>query len=448
VNCSLPSESIFELGIPILGICLGMQWIAKIHGGEVVSETALKGYGAGTITTGDHHIFEGVGDTADVWESHGDTVALIPKGFQRIALSGSDAIAGLSNMAETVIGLQFHPEVDHTALGATMLSNFLVRAGCEKDWNANDVAAQIRKEVAEAITVDGKRKKAILGLSGGVDSTVLAHVMQPVFEEDLLCIAIDSGYLREGELKEIVEKANIVGVELKIIFAAERFEMCIRDEIEPQQKRALFKKLYQAIFEEEAQKFGAEFIIQGSLATDFIESGKAGDSALIKSHHNIGIEWTLSDLHPLRNIFKHEVRELGRMLGLPASITERQPFPGPGLLIRVVGIPANPENVAIVRWCDAQVRKILDREGLMEQISQLVVALLGVRTVGVKGDTRSYGYTIVVRPIVTNDFMTVKGYHLSEAVIEEINAALTKHPEVTRVVYDYTSKPPATTEME
>jgi GMP synthase (glutamine-hydrolysing) len=449
-DCPVPPEEVLNSEASILGICLGMQWLAKQYGGTVTSDSVQsKEYGPLAIRTEQRTLFLGVSDNqTNVWASHGDSVSVVPKGWSVIARSKQGTIAAIASKHETRIGLQFHPEVSQSIDGKKILSNFLASSGCTPDWNPVDTIENLRTEVRSAAVINGAIGRAVLGLSGGVDSSVVGALLQPVFGENLMCIVIDTGFLREGEIDEIKRTAYELGVQYKIIDAAGRFHHQLGEATEPETKRATFKSIYKSILEEEVADFKADFIIQGSLATDFIESGKAGESALIKSHHNIGIDWKISELHPLRRLFKYEVREIGETLGLSSSITQRQPFPGPGLMVRIIGTPATQQVVSILRTCDGWVRDILQRHDIYDKISQLVVALDGTKTVGVKGDGRVYGYSIILRPVVTHDFMTCSVYEIPFNVIMEIMSKVTQHPEVTRLFYDYTTKPPGTTEME
>lgn len=270
----------------------------------------------------------------------------------------------------------------------------------------------------------------------------------PVFEDNLLAVCINTGALRKDEIKEVRASAKLIGVNLQVINASQDFIRALRTTSHSEVKRARFKKLYLKHLEQAAKNFGAEYIIQGSLATDIIESGKAGESALIKSHHNVGLNWSLKDLHPLRKLFKYEVRELARQLDLPPSITNRQPFPGPGLFVRIVGEPVSKEKLSIVRWADNLVTDIFKKYDIYDSVSQLITALLCIKTVGIKGDHRSYGYSIVVRGFVTSDFMTGQGFQIPQHIRKEITVQVTKHPKIVRVYYDETPKPPGTTELE
>lgn len=437
-------EKVFSLGVPVLGICYGMQYMAHIKGGTVENIQTQREYGPIDITHEKTSLFENVSSPTRVWASHGDSVTKLPKGFSAFAMSETGTIEAMMNEHEKLYAVQFHPEVHDTVEGKKMFENFIHIVGLEKDWNANEMIAEIREEV-KAVAGD---MKAIIGMSGGVDSTTLGAIISPVFGENLLALAVDHGGLREGEVEEIKANAASAKLNLKILDAKERFFAALAGVTDAEEKRTKFKEVYQKVFEEEAVAFGAQYVVQGSLATDFIESGKAGESALIKSHHNIGIEWAMQDLHPLRNLFKYEVRELAAAVGLPETVTKRHPFPGPGLFIRVVGTLVTPETVATVRAADAIVREVIKTRGLESDIAQLIVALVGVKTVGVKGDARSYGHSIVVRAVETSDFMTARGYYFPKETAEEITNRVTKAREVVRVWFDMTPKPPATTELE
>lgn len=443
---SMPKE-VLEYGIPILGICYGMQWISHQLGGKVVAELAHKEYSETWIkATGENHLLPETDEHLRVWASHGDSVKQVPPGFKVLAKSeGTDTIAAMGDQQRNIWGLQFHPEVTQTDRGKELLDRFLCGiCGCQGDWEPQNIVHEIQEEVREAIG----NGKVLLGLSGGVDSTTMAAALVPVLDEKLLGVCINHGGLRLNEIAEIEANAAAAGVQLRIIDAVDRFQTAIGDAVDAEEKRKRFKKLYGTILEEAAADFEAEFLLQGSLATDIIESGKVGNAALIKSHHNVGLDLDLKELHPFRNLFKYEVRDIARRLGLPPSVTERHPFPGPGLYLRVIGKPATIERLEIVRWADALVTRILKKHKVYDQISQLIVAFVCVDTVGIKGDARAYKGAIVVRPVFTQDFMTLEGYQIPDHVRREISREVTKHPEIVRVWYDETNKPPATTELE
>ena len=451
-----PPEEIFALRrengeqVPILGICYGMQWLAHHLGGEVKSVADHKEYGLSQIQYHgpvNDRMFAG-SLVQSVWMSHGDTVTKVPEGFKALAVSGYDVDAksyATAMMTDgTIYGVQFHPEVSHTPHGKEMLANFLKMAGCENDWAPTSLVTSIQEEAIARIG----NERVIFGFSGGVDSTTVSAILAPALKDRLLAITIDGGHLREGELDEIQAHAKAAGVNLRIIDARDEFNAVMHDTIDAEEKRKRFKKVYTSLFIRAAQDFNATAVLQGTLAPDRIESGATG-GALIKSHHNVGLDFgNLLQWHPIDHLFKYEVRALAKEVGLPESVWNRQPFPGPGLFLRVVGFPATPERLDIVRWADARVREILIRHNLYETISQLVVAYVNVNTVGVKGDARVYRGSIVVRAIETIDFMTGEGVWFPKHVVNEIKRVLPTHPGIVRAWFDPTDKPPATTEME
>jgi GMP synthase (glutamine-hydrolysing) len=435
----------------ILGICYGMQLLAHKQGGKVERPLSYREYGPAVVTVNAKHpLFNGVKEKTKVWASHGDTVTKLPKGF--ISIATSSGIGAMSNKENNILGIQFHPEVADTKEGKKILQNFLTMSGCKKDWNPLDLIHEIQKEVLD-IVKKAEKQNVILGVSGGVDSTTLAAILAPVLKDKLICVAIDTGGLRAGEIIELKENTtNALGKKLiknlKIINAEEEFIKNIGTTIDGEEKRAKFRSVYKRIFEEQIKKYSAGFIVQGTLATDIIESGKAGESAMIKTHHNVGLDWEVDDLHPLRNLFKYEVRELAKVMKLPPAIYERNPFPGPGLFLRVVGTHVSKENIELVREADKTVRDIIKKYKIEKEISQVIIALLGINSVGVKGDERVYGHSLAVRAVQTVDFMTAKGYYFPQNIMDEINSALTKHKDIVRVFFDMTPKPPATTEFE
>lgn len=431
--------------IPILGICYGMQLLAKAYGSEVASMEGNREYGQAEITVAkmENGLFNGLSGTKSVWASHGDSVMAAPHGFTVSARSASGGIAAIENPSINAYGIQFHPEVDHTPDGSQILLNFCRLAGVVEDWTPLNQVETIQKSLVCEVNGD----KVVMGFSGGVDSTVTARMLGPVLKDNLLAILIDGGNLREGEVETATEHARLAGVTLQIIDARKQFVNAFAGITDAAMQREIFKRIYRDILVETAEAFGANWIIQGTLATDLIESGKTG-GAEIKAHHNTGLDFgSLKQLHPLREIFKHEVREIGRNLGLPSAVFQRHPFPGPGLFLRVLG-PITDEALDTVRWADARVTEILVKAGIFETLSQLVVAYDATPTVCVKGDARAYVPSVIVRGVITKDFMTANGYHFPEPVWREILSVLTKHRRIGRVYMDATDKPPATTEFK
>lgn len=452
-----PPAEILTLGVPILGICYGMQWLAHVLGGRITKDRRHKEYGgAGISVDTNDTLFAMIAPEQSVWASHGDSVDAVPEGFTVIARSkGEDTIAAMVDERRQIWGLQFHPEVVQTTYGKDMLRQFLFAiCNCDDDWRPEDIIGTIQEEARAAIGED----KAVIGFSGGVDSTTLTRMLVPILGERLLAVTIDTGGLREGELHEITANAQAAGAQHRIIDRTPQFSRALSHVVDAERKRAAFRYVYRATLNRVAREFrdakragrrsGTIYVVQGSLATDFIESGRKGESSTIKTHHNVGLKLAFPQLHPLHDLFKYEVRELGRNLGLPPSVTEREPFPGPGLYIRVVGATPTPERVAIVRWADTVVRRLIAETEPSETFSQLVVALDCNRFVGVKGDGRTYAHAILVRAVETADFMTAVGHQFIRDLRVNITRELTKHPSIVHVFYAETNKPPATTEFE
>lgn len=439
---ALPA-GLLNAGIPILGICYGMQLLVHTLGGKVEKMQQHAEFGPAEMYLDKSALFESIGGGQTVWASHRDTVTKLPKGFNAIACSKQYKYAGIANEKRNIWGVQFHPEVVDTPCGKDLLANFLFGiCGCRKDWKPSDVVSDIRAGLREKTS----GKKAIIGFSGGVDSTVLSAVLLPVFGSDLLAVCIDGGHLRENEIKEIKEHAKAAQVRLKTVDAREAFLGTLRGITDAEEKRAAFRKLYKTLFEKEIENWDADYICQGTLITDLIESGKTG-GALIKTHHNTELGFEAEELAPFSHLFKYEVRALAEELELPQSVSERQPFPGPGLLVRVFGGEVTNERLDILREADSVVRDIIHTCS-ETRCSQLVVGLDCSKTVGVKGDSREYGYNVVVRGVETTDFMTARGVQFPDDVRRTITSTVTQVSGVTRVFFDETSKPPATTEFE
>lgn len=441
-------EEIISLNVPILGICYGMQWLAYIDDKDSVHKVKEgKSYGPVQVALGKSILFKNLPEQINAWSSHGDSVKNTAADFKIIATSkGGSVIEGMECIAKKLWAVQFHPEVEQTEDENIILNNFAAKiCGCEKDYNKKDVINEIR-ENTKRILGGGT---AIIGVSGGVDSTTLAAILAPALGDQLKAFMIDTGGMRQDEVAKVQKIAKKAGVKLEVIDKYKnKFIKSVGESINAEEKRAHFRAIYGEVFKEVAKNYGATHMIQGTLATDLIESGSSGKSALIKTHHNVDLDLGLKEIMPLSDFFKFEVREFAREFGLDELLAGRQPFPGPGLYLRVVGVPVTAELLEIVREADHEVAEILKKHKIYDKISQTIVALLGVNTVGVKGDGRVYGYSLVVRTVETVDFMTVKGFYLPKEICEEITSALIRFPLIVRVFFDWTTKPPATTEFE
>lgn len=445
----IPKE-ILNLDIPVLGICLGMQWMAYAHDEDTIQAVEEgKSYGPVEVNFGEQKskLFANLKEKISAWSSHGDSVKRAPEGFAITATSkGGSVNEAMENVAKNLYAVQFHPEVEETKDENIILNNFVADiCGCSKDYSTKDAIKEIGENTKKALG-DGT---AIIGVSGGVDSTALAAILAPVLGDKLKAFIIDTGGLRKGETEKVLAMAEKAGIKLEVVDKYKnKFIEKISTTVDAEEKRARFREVYGEVFKEVAKQYRATHMIQGTLATDLIESGGAGKSALIKTHHNVKLDLGLREIMPLADYFKFEVRNFAHEVGLEELVSKRQPFPGPGLFIRVVGAPVSEELIALVREADNEVAEILQKHGLDKKISQSIVALFGTKTVGVKGDGRVYGYSLVVRTVETVDFMTVKGFYLPKEVCEEIISTLIRHKEVVRVLFDFTPKPPATTEFE
>ncbi|MEI6280818.1 MAG: glutamine-hydrolyzing GMP synthase [bacterium] len=443
----IPRE-ILGLGLPVLGICLGMQWLAYVNDKNSIQELKEgKSYGPVEVSLKKSKLFENLKDSINAWSSHGDSIKHAPVGFSIVATSkDGSVIEAIECVEKKLWAVQFHPEVEQTEDENIILNNFVSGiCVCVKDYDKKDVVAEIREKTKK--TLDGG--VAIIGVSGGVDSTTLAAILTPTLGLQLKAFIIDTGGMRKDEVEKVKYIAKKAGINLEVIEKYKnKFIEKIGQSIDAEEKRAHFRAVYGEVFKEVAISYNATHMIQGTLATDLIESGSAGNSALIKTHHNVNLGLGLKEIIPLADFFKFEVRELAYSFGLDELLANRQPFPGPGLFLRIIGVPVSAELLELVRDADYEVTQILKKHNVYHKISQTIVALLGVNTVGVKGDGRVYGYSFVVRTVETVDFMTVKGFYLSPIICEEITSALIKHPKIVRVFYDWTAKPPATTEFE
>ncbi|WP_334109876.1 glutamine-hydrolyzing GMP synthase [Thermodesulfitimonas autotrophica] len=438
----------FETGIPVLGICYGMQLMAHLLGGNVAA-AAHREYGRTLLEVlADGDLFAGVARRTEVWMSHGDKVAAPPPGFVVTARTEAAPVAAMADPARRLYAVQFHPEVTHTPEGKKILENFLYRVcGCTGAWT---MGSFLQAAVAEVRATIGAGR-AICALSGGVDSAVAAALVHRAIGDRLTPVFVNHGLLRQGEPESVQEAFRRLGIPLVYVEAKERFLQKLAGVADPEAKRKVIGTEFIRVFEAEARRLGgAEFLVQGTLYPDVVESGTA-TAAKIKSHHNVGglpedLQFKL--VEPLRWLFKDEVRELGKELGLPEEIVWRQPFPGPGLAVRILG-PVTEEKLALLRAADAIVTEEVKRAGLDRQVWQYFAVLPDIRSVGVMGDARTYAHAIAVRAVESQDGMTADWARLPYAVLERIATRIVREvPGVNRVVYDITSKPPATIEWE
>ncbi len=444
---------VYDLGVPILGICYGQQLMAQQLGGEV-RPSERREYGHADLKILEAQpLFAGIGEgseTVPCWMSHGDKVLTPPSGFEIVATTASAPIAAMADMKRKFYGVQFHPEVAHTPFGTQLLRNFLMGpCGCRGDWTPahfiEEAVAAIREQVGSA--------GVVCGVSGGIDSCCVAALMHRAIGDQLTCIFVDHGLLRKGEAEQVRNDfAGAFGIRLLYADARERFLKRLEGVEDPERKRKIIGEEFVRVFEEYAEEIrGATFLAQGTLYPDVIESGGSKQAVTIKTHHNVGglpEDMTLKVIEPLRLLFKDEARAVAAELGLPETIVWRHPFPGPGLAIRILG-EVTAERLTLLQEADAIFIEELRAAGLYRKVSQALTVLAPIRSVGVMGDQRTYAHPVILRAVTTEDFMTASWARLPYELLEKVSSRIVNEVQgVNRVVYDISSKPPATIEWE
>jgi GMP synthase (glutamine-hydrolysing) len=445
----LPSVDPASLGVPVLGLCYGMQWIAHTVGGRVANEGREYGRATAKVAT-DSELFAGLEPEQTVWMNHGDSIVAAPPGYRVVASTSSAPVAAFENPAKAVYGVQFHPEVSHTLHGTQVLQNFLFRVcKVEPSWTMSN----FRQERVAAIRKQAPSGSVICALSGGVDSSVTALLLREALGERVYPILVDHGLMRAHEARQVVEAFGHLGIPIRAVDASALFFERLAGVTDPEQKRKIIGRTFIDVFEKEAKSIpNAKYLAQGTLYPDVIESVSIkGPSAVIKTHHNVGglperLGFEL--IEPVRELFKDEVRLLGAELGLPREFLARHPFPGPGLAVRIPG-EVTPEKVALLQKADEIVLDEIRRAGLYDAIAQAFAVLLPVRSVGVMGDGRTHEHVLAVRAVQTTDFMTADWFRMPHEVLDAIASRVVGEVRgINRVVYDVTSKPPATIEWE
>jgi GMP synthase (glutamine-hydrolysing) len=449
-------QAIFELGVPVLGICYGMQTMAAQLGGKVEA-SAHREFGYAEVEPVDSHLLHGLSDEAShamlrVWMSHGDRVEALPPGFVAIASSANSPLAAMEDAERRFFGVQFHPEVTHTPQGLAILRRFVHEiCGCPGDWTPGNIVADAIEQVRSQVG-DGK---VLLGLSGGVDSSVVAALLHEAIGDQLVCVFVDHGLLRHHEGDQVMETfAEHMHINVIRVNAADRFFAALEGVADPEEKRKIIGGLFIEVFDEEAQKLeGIEWLAQGTIYPDVIESAgsRTGKAHVIKSHHNVGglpEKMRMKLVEPLRELFKDEVRKIGLELGLPREMVYRHPFPGPGLGVRILG-EVKPEYARLLQLADNIFIEELLRQKLYDETSQAFAVFLPVKSVGVMGDGRRYDYVIALRAVETIDFMTARWARLPYEFLEHVSLRIINEVDgISRVTYDISGKPPATIEWE
>ena len=446
-----PSKGIFLLKVPILGICYGMQFLTKEFGGKVVGSSKKEFGDSKFKIKGASKLFKGININIEhkVWMSHSDKVSSVPTKFTKIGESTNSKIAAFENKNANIFGIQFHPEVTHTSIGKKILKNFIKICECKKSWTAK----KISKEMIHKIKSDIRDDKVILALSGGVDSSVVAAILNQAIGKKLSCIFIDTGLLRKNEANEVKKITSSLKINLTIVDASRKFLLALRGVKDPEKKRKIIGKCFIDVFDSEAKKIkNVKYLGQGTIYPDVIESSsKNSKSDVIKSHHNVGglpKKMKLKLVEPIRDLFKDEVRRVGLELGLPKALIDRHPFPGPGLAVRILG-EINHEKIKILQEVDYIFIDELRNQNLYNKIDQALAVLIPSKSVGVMGDKRQYGYVIALRAVNTTDFMTATASQISHQTLNNISTRIVNEVDgVARVVYDITSKPPGTIEWE
>lgn len=448
-NAPKVDPEIFNLGIPVLGLCYGCQLMAQTLGGNVKNAEAKEFGKTETNFNTDSLLFKGLSDKGITWMSHNDFIDVLPEGFTSVANTADCPVAAMQNVEKRFYGMQYHPEVNHTDNGTTMLKNFLYEVcGCVGDWNMENYAQTAINDIREKV----KDGKVLLALSGGVDSSVAAALLSKAVGNQLTCIFVDHGLMRKNEGDEVEAAFADWDINFVRVNAGEQFLGKLAGIDDPETKRKIIGEEFIRVFEAEAKKIGAvDFLVQGTIYPDVIESG-AGDAAVIKSHHNVGGLPDYVDfkeiIEPLRLLFKDEVRQLGIELGLSEKLVWRQPFPGPGLAIRIIG-EITQEKIDILQDADYIFREEIALAGLDKDIHQYFAVLTSMRSVGVMGDGRTYDYTLALRGVTTTDFMTADFARIPYDLLAKISSRIVNEVKsINRIVYDVTTKPPSTIEWE